>query len=55
MLLSGEYDDCDALFELNEKKIIKAYKFIKDVVVNCSTPEKLNEVVKNYIFVFAIC
>lgn len=50
--LSKSFKEISKMMKLNEKKIIKAYKFIKDVVVNCSTPERLNEVVKNYISTF---
>lgn len=47
--LSKSFKEIAKMFGVEEKKIKKAYNYIKTVVVNSVTPEQFNETINNYI------
>lgn len=47
--LSKSFKDISNMFGIEEKRIKKAYNYIKTVVVNSFTPEQLNETINSYI------
>ena len=50
--LSKSFKEISKMFGIEEKRIKKAYNYIKTVVVNSLTPEQLFETIKNYIVSF---
>ena len=50
--MSKSFKDISKIFGIEEKKIKKAYNYIKVVVVNSISPEQLNETINNYIRTF---
>ena len=50
--LSKSFKEISKMFGIEEKRIKKAYNYIKTVVVNSLTPEQLYETIKNYIVSF---
>ena len=50
--LSKSFKEISKMFGVEEKKIKKAYNYIKTVVVNSLSPEQLNETISNYIRTF---
>ena len=49
---SKSFIEISKMFGIEEKRIKKAYNYIKTVVVNSLTPEQLYETIKNYIVSF---
>ena len=47
--LSKSFKEISKMFGIEEKRIKKAYNYIKTVVVNSLSPEQLNETINNYI------
>ena len=50
--MSKSFKEIEKIFGIEEKKIKKAYNYIKTVVVNSISPEELNETIYNYIRTF---
>ena len=50
--MSKSFKEIASMFNVEEKKIKKSYNYIKTVVVNCLTPEQLNDTLVNYIRTF---
>ena len=50
--MSKSFKEINKMFGIEEKKIKKAYNYIKTVVVNSISPEQLNETIFNYIRTF---
>ena len=50
--LSKSFKEISNMFGIEEKRIKKAYNYIKTVVVNSLTPEQLNETINSYITSF---
>ena len=47
--LSKSFKEISKMFGIEEKRIKKAYNYIKTVVVNSLSPEQLNDTINNYI------
>ena len=47
--LSKSFKEISKVFNIEEKRIKKAYNYIKTVVVNSLSPEQLNDTINNYI------
>ena len=47
--LSKSFKEISKMFNIDEKRIKKAYNYIKTVVVNSLSPEQLNDTINNYI------
>ena len=47
--LSKSFKEISKMFNIEEKRIKKAYNYIKTVVVNSLSPEQLNDTINNYI------